>query len=137
MSPATIGVLATITKFFGLGRVPYRLLYGTPGSGKTSTVLALARRIYEQQEYATDGAGVSAIITSHHLLLACERVPKPAAELQVRQMMKTASARPVLVKMPVKAKGCLEIPVLATVKVKTLSSAEPYTNLVASTSSFW
>ncbi|MCJ1313217.1 hypothetical protein MMC25_006894 [Agyrium rufum] len=39
-------ILATINKFVEANRLPHLLLYGPPGTGKTSTVLALARRIY-------------------------------------------------------------------------------------------
>ena len=39
-------ILATINKFVDTNRLPHLLLYGPPGTGKTSTVLALARRIY-------------------------------------------------------------------------------------------
>ncbi|KAF2841663.1 P-loop containing nucleoside triphosphate hydrolase protein [Patellaria atrata CBS 101060] len=39
-------ILATINKFVDSNRLPHLLLYGPPGTGKTSTVLALARRIY-------------------------------------------------------------------------------------------
>ncbi|KAI0198832.1 P-loop containing nucleoside triphosphate hydrolase protein [Astrocystis sublimbata] len=41
-------ILATINKFVDSNRLPHLLLYGPPGTGKTSTVLALARRIYGQ-----------------------------------------------------------------------------------------
>ncbi|KAK0936182.1 Subunit of heteropentameric Replication factor C (RF-C) [Friedmanniomyces endolithicus] len=39
-------ILATINKFVDTNRLPHLLLYGPLGTGKTSTVLALARRIY-------------------------------------------------------------------------------------------
>jgi len=39
-------ILATINKFVDTNRLPHLLLYGPPGTGKTSTILALARRIY-------------------------------------------------------------------------------------------
>ncbi|KAI4702772.1 hypothetical protein J4E89_010306 [Alternaria sp. Ai002NY15] len=39
-------IIATINKFVDSNRLPHLLLYGPPGTGKTSTVLALARRIY-------------------------------------------------------------------------------------------
>ncbi|KAF2404171.1 P-loop containing nucleoside triphosphate hydrolase protein [Trichodelitschia bisporula] len=39
-------ILATITKFVDTNKLPHLLLYGPPGTGKTSTVLALARKIY-------------------------------------------------------------------------------------------
>ncbi|KAI3323984.1 P-loop containing nucleoside triphosphate hydrolase protein [Xylariaceae sp. AK1471] len=42
-------ILATINKFVDSNRLPHLLLYGPPGTGKTSTVLALARRIYGQE----------------------------------------------------------------------------------------
>ncbi|GAP88656.1 putative replication factor C subunit 3 [Rosellinia necatrix] len=42
-------ILATINKFVDTNRMPHLLLYGPPGTGKTSTVLALARRIYGQE----------------------------------------------------------------------------------------
>lgn len=41
-------ILATINKFVDSNRLPHLLLYGPPGTGKTSTILALARRIYGQ-----------------------------------------------------------------------------------------
>lgn len=41
-------ILATINKFVDTNRLPHLLLYGPPGTGKTSTILALARRIYGQ-----------------------------------------------------------------------------------------
>ncbi|KAL8729264.1 MAG: hypothetical protein Q9166_004885 [cf. Caloplaca sp. 2 TL-2023] len=39
-------ILATINKFVDSNQLPHLLLYGPPGIGKTSTILALARRIY-------------------------------------------------------------------------------------------
>ncbi len=39
-------ILSTINKFVDMNRLPHLLLYGPPGTGKTSTVLALAQRIY-------------------------------------------------------------------------------------------
>lgn len=42
-------ILATINKFVDTNRLPHLLLYGPPGTGKTSTILALARRIYGEQ----------------------------------------------------------------------------------------
>ncbi|KAJ2974060.1 hypothetical protein NUW58_g8779 [Xylaria curta] len=42
-------ILATINKFVDSNRLPHLLLYGPPGTGKTSTILALARRIYGQE----------------------------------------------------------------------------------------
>jgi replication factor C subunit 3/5 len=39
-------ILATINKFVDSNRLPHLLLYGPPGTGKTSTIPALARRIY-------------------------------------------------------------------------------------------
>lgn len=42
-------ILATINKFVDSNRLPHLLLYGPPGTGKTSTILALARRIYGEQ----------------------------------------------------------------------------------------
>ncbi|KAI0441070.1 P-loop containing nucleoside triphosphate hydrolase protein [Xylaria telfairii] len=41
-------ILVTINKFVDSNRLPHLLLYGPPGTGKTSTILALARRIYGQ-----------------------------------------------------------------------------------------
>lgn len=41
-------ILITINKFVDSNRLPHLLLYGPPGTGKTSTILALARRIYGQ-----------------------------------------------------------------------------------------
>ncbi|KXL46191.1 hypothetical protein M433DRAFT_58059 [Acidomyces richmondensis BFW] len=42
-------ILATINKFVASNRLPHLLFYGPPGTGKTSTALALARRIYGNQ----------------------------------------------------------------------------------------
>ncbi|KAH8678334.1 P-loop containing nucleoside triphosphate hydrolase protein [Xylariales sp. PMI_506] len=42
-------ILATVNKFVDSNRLPHLLLYGPPGTGKTSTILALARRIYGEQ----------------------------------------------------------------------------------------
>ena len=39
-------ILAPINKFVDANRLPHLLLYGPPGTGNTSTVLALARKIY-------------------------------------------------------------------------------------------
>ncbi|KAF8454117.1 P-loop containing nucleoside triphosphate hydrolase protein [Kalaharituber pfeilii] len=39
-------VLATINKFIDSNRLPHLLFYGPPGTGKTSTILALANKIY-------------------------------------------------------------------------------------------
>lgn len=39
-------ILSTINKFVDSNRLPHLLLYGPPGTGKTSTILALAQRIY-------------------------------------------------------------------------------------------
>lgn len=39
-------ITSTIEKFIDKNRLPHLLFYGPPGSGKTSTILAVARRIY-------------------------------------------------------------------------------------------
>jgi replication factor C subunit 3/5 len=39
-------ILSTIEKFISANRLPHLLFYGPPGTGKTSTILALARKIY-------------------------------------------------------------------------------------------
>ena len=33
-------------------RLPHLLLYGPPGTGKTSTILAVARQLYGNKDYA-------------------------------------------------------------------------------------
>lgn len=38
--------VGTIRKFASEGRIPHLLFYGPPGSGKTSTIIALARELY-------------------------------------------------------------------------------------------
>eukprot|EP00727_Mastigamoeba_balamuthi_P008415 m51a1_g4196 putative p-loop containing nucleoside triphosphate hydrolase protein (352) ;mRNA; r:3247-4882 len=40
------GILATITKLVDGGKLPHMLFYGPPGSGKTTTILAVARKLF-------------------------------------------------------------------------------------------
>eukprot|EP01065_Artemidia_motanka_P029672 TRINITY_DN35761_c0_g1_i1.p1 TRINITY_DN35761_c0_g1~~TRINITY_DN35761_c0_g1_i1.p1 ORF type:complete len:371 (+),score=119.92 TRINITY_DN35761_c0_g1_i1:52-1113(+) len=39
-------IIATITKLIDVGKMPHLLLYGPAGTGKTSTIMACARRLY-------------------------------------------------------------------------------------------
>ncbi|KAM0755379.1 replication factor C subunit 3/5 [Meredithblackwellia eburnea MCA 4105] len=41
-------VIQTIDRFIQKSRVPHLLFYGPPGTGKTSTILAVARKIYQE-----------------------------------------------------------------------------------------
>ena len=36
-----------VKKFLNEGRLPHLLLYGPPGTGKTSTILAIAKQLYQ------------------------------------------------------------------------------------------
>ncbi|KAL9656000.1 hypothetical protein ABK040_007621 [Willaertia magna] len=39
-------IISTITKLVNGGKLPHLLLYGPPGTGKTSTILAIAKQLY-------------------------------------------------------------------------------------------
>lgn len=39
--------LDSVQKFIGANRLPHLLFYGPPGTGKTSTILAIARQLYQ------------------------------------------------------------------------------------------
>ena len=39
-------IIETLEKFIESGELPHLLFYGPPGSGKTSAILAIARKIY-------------------------------------------------------------------------------------------
>jgi replication factor C subunit 3/5 len=39
-------IIETLEKFIEIGQLPHLLFYGGPGSGKTSTILAIAKRVY-------------------------------------------------------------------------------------------
>ncbi|KAH9397594.1 Replication factor C (RF-C) subunit [Tyrophagus putrescentiae] len=43
-------IITTIEKFINEDRMPHLLLYGPPGTGKTSTILACARKIFNEKE---------------------------------------------------------------------------------------
>jgi len=45
-------IIDTISRLTNENRLPHLLLYGPPGTGKTSTVLAVARQLYGQKDYA-------------------------------------------------------------------------------------
>ncbi|KAG0151805.1 hypothetical protein CROQUDRAFT_650861 [Cronartium quercuum f. sp. fusiforme G11] len=40
-------IISTIQKFITANRLPHLLFYGPPGTGKTSTILAIARQLYQ------------------------------------------------------------------------------------------
>ncbi|CAH7675323.1 replication factor C subunit 3/5 [Phakopsora pachyrhizi] len=40
-------IIQTIEKFISVNRLPHLLFYGPPGTGKTSTILAIARQLYQ------------------------------------------------------------------------------------------
>lgn len=48
-----IEFFVSVTKFVNEGRLPHLLLYGPPGTGKTTTILACARQMYTEKEFAS------------------------------------------------------------------------------------
>lgn len=47
-------------------RVPHFLFYGPPGTGKTSTILAMAHRLYGEKDYRSKVVEVSALFVCKH-----------------------------------------------------------------------
>lgn len=45
-------IKATLEKFMKDGSLPHLLFHGPPGTGKTSTILACARKLYEPQQFS-------------------------------------------------------------------------------------
>jgi replication-associated recombination protein RarA len=64
-------VVDVLKRMLNYGNMPHLLLYGSPGNGKTSTILALARSLYGPQLFysrvlelnASDERGISIIRT--------------------------------------------------------------------------
>jgi DNA polymerase III delta prime subunit len=64
-------VINVLKRMLNYGNMPHLLLYGSPGNGKTSTILALARSLYGPQLFqsrvlelnASDERGISIIRT--------------------------------------------------------------------------
>ncbi|CAK9301274.1 unnamed protein product [Gordionus sp. m RMFG-2023] len=46
-------IIETIHKFIKENKLPHLLFYGTPGTGKTSTILACAKLLYTPKEYSS------------------------------------------------------------------------------------
>ncbi|ESN93962.1 hypothetical protein HELRODRAFT_87902, partial [Helobdella robusta] len=46
-------IISTISKFVSDNRLPHLLFYGPPGTGKTSTILAIAKQLYNLQEFSS------------------------------------------------------------------------------------
>ena len=46
-------IINTIQKFLNEGRLPHLLFYGPPGSGKTSTILTIAKQLFDPKEFAS------------------------------------------------------------------------------------
>ena len=65
-------VVDVLRRMLNYGNMPHLLLYGSPGNGKTSTILALARSLYGPQLFrsrvlelnASDERGISIIRTN-------------------------------------------------------------------------
>jgi replication factor C subunit 3/5 len=46
-------IISTIKKFIDQDQLPHLLFYGPAGTGKTSTILACARKLYNQQQFSS------------------------------------------------------------------------------------
>ncbi|VDK32521.1 unnamed protein product [Taenia asiatica] len=46
-------IINTIRRFLNQGKLPHLLFYGPPGTGKTSTVLAVAKQLFEPKEFSS------------------------------------------------------------------------------------
>lgn len=44
-------IISTIKRLTSMNRLPHLLLHGPPGTGKTSTILAIARQIYGEKAF--------------------------------------------------------------------------------------
>jgi Cdc6-like AAA superfamily ATPase len=49
-SDASYDVLVSVKRYMSLGELPHLLFYGPAGTGKTSTILALAKQMYTPAE---------------------------------------------------------------------------------------
>ncbi|XP_053204846.1 replication factor C subunit 5-like [Panonychus citri] len=48
-----VDIVSTINKFIKEKRIPHLLFYGPPGTGKTTTILAIAKQLYNQKEFSS------------------------------------------------------------------------------------
>ncbi|KAL5969076.1 Replication factor C subunit 5 [Taenia solium] len=46
-------IINTIRRFLNQGKLPHLLFYGPPGTGKTSTILAVAKQLFEPKEFSS------------------------------------------------------------------------------------
>ncbi|MCJ1244130.1 hypothetical protein MMC30_001328 [Trapelia coarctata] len=105
-------ILATINKFVETNRLPHLLLYGPPGTGKTSTILALARKIYGNQNM-------------RQMVLELNASDDRGIEV-VREQIKTfASTKQIFTSMPKPG----EAPTLGAFKLIILDEADAMTSV--------
>jgi len=43
-------IIQTLEKFVSNGKLPHLLFYGPPGTGKTSSILAIAKQLYDDKQ---------------------------------------------------------------------------------------
>lgn len=62
------GYLDKVRRFLNQGKLPHLLFYGPPGTGKTSTILAVAKQLFEPKEFSSMVLEVCDFQMDHHCM---------------------------------------------------------------------